>query len=115
MAASSGAIRIEELMNRELRRQQARQERLDKKQGKPSRQAAAQRAAGRAVAEGRERRSIRTYLHEVRQELAKVAWPDRQTLTTYTLVSLIATVALTAYTAGLDFVFKRGFVDFILG
>ncbi len=102
-------------MNRELRRQQARQERLEKKQGKqPSRQAAAQRAAGKAVGEGREKRGIRTYLHEVRQELAKVAWPDRQTLTTYTAVSLIATVALTAYTAGLDFVFKRAFVDLIL-
>ncbi len=102
-------------MNRELRRQQARQERLDKKQAKPSRQAAAQRVAGKAVGEGRERRSIRTYLHEVRQELAKVAWPDRRTLTTYTAVSLIATVALTGYTAGLDFIFKNAFVDFLLG
>jgi len=102
-------------MNRELRRQQARAERLEKKQGKqPSRQAAAQRAAGSAVGEGRERRSIRTYLHEVRQELAKVAWPDRQTLTTYTAVSLITTVALTAYTSGLDYVFNTAFVDLIL-
>jgi preprotein translocase subunit SecE len=101
-------------MNRELRRQQARQERLDKKQGKPGRQAAAQRAAGKTVGEGRERRGIRTYLHEVRQELAKVAWPDRHTLTTYTAVSLIATVSLTAYTSGLDFLFKRAFVDLIL-
>ncbi|MBT8201887.1 MAG: preprotein translocase subunit SecE [Acidimicrobiia bacterium] len=101
-------------MNRELRRQQARQERLDKKQGKPGRQAAAQRAAGKAVGEGKERRGLRTYLHEVRQELSKVAWPDRQTLTTYTAVSLIATIALTAYTAGLDFIFKQAFVDLIL-
>jgi preprotein translocase subunit SecE len=101
-------------MNRELRRQQARQERLDKKQGKPGKQAAAQRAAGKAVGEGKERRGIRTYLHEVRQELAKVAWPDRHTLTTYTAVSLLATVALTAYTSGLDFVFKTAFVDLIL-
>ena len=101
-------------MNRELRRQQARQERLDKKKGATGKQAAAQRAATRATGEGRERRGVRQYLHEVRQELAKVAWPDRQTLVTYTLVSLIATVALTAYTAGLDFVFKRAFVDFLL-
>jgi preprotein translocase subunit SecE len=101
-------------MNRELRRQQARQERLDKKQGKPGKQAAAQRAAGKAVGEGKERRGIRTYLHEVRQELAKVAWPDRHTLTTYTAVSLLATIALTAYTSGLDFVFKTAFVDLIL-
>jgi preprotein translocase subunit SecE len=101
-------------MNRELRRQQARQERLDKKQGKPTRQAQAQRAAGKGTGETKERRGIRTYLHEVRQELAKVAWPDRQTLTTYTIVSLITTVALTGYTAGLDFVFKRTFIDLIL-
>jgi preprotein translocase subunit SecE len=101
-------------MNRELRRQQARQERLDKKQGKPGKQAAAQRAAGKAVGEGKERRGIRTYLHEVRQELAKVAWPDRHTLTTYTAVSLLATIALTAYTSGLDFLFKTAFVDLIL-
>lgn len=101
-------------MNRELRRQQARQERLDKKQGKPGKQAAAQRAAGKAVGEGKERRGIRTYLHEVRQELSKVAWPDRHTLTTYTAVSLLATIALTAYTSGLDFMFKTAFVDLIL-
>ena len=103
-------------MNRELRRQQARQERLDKKKGGAvsSRQQAAQRAAGKTAPDSTERRGIRQYLREVRQELAKVAWPDRQTLTTYTAVSLIATVALTAYTALLDFSFKQAFVDFIL-
>ena len=101
-------------MNRELRRQQARQERLDKKQGKPGRQAQAQRAAGKATGEGKERRGLRTYLHEVRQELAKVAWPDRHTLMTYTVVSLITTAVLTGYTAGLDYVFKKAFIDLIL-
>ena len=102
-------------MNRELRRQQARQERLDKKKGAAtSRQQAAQRAAGKTTPDSTERRGFWQYLREVRQELAKVAWPDRQTLTTYTAVSLIATVALTAYTALLDFSFKQAFVDFIL-
>lgn len=103
-------------MNRELRRAQARQERLDKKKGgaAASRQQAAQRAAGKGASESTERRGFRQYLREVRQELAKVAWPDRQTLTTYTAVSLIATIALTGYTAGLDLVFKQSFVDFIL-
>ncbi len=102
-------------MNRELRRQQARQERLDKKKGGPSsRQQAAQRAATKTAPEAGERRGIRQYLREVRQELAKVAWPDRQTLVTYTTVSLIATVALTLYTWGLDFAFRQAFVDFIL-
>jgi len=102
-------------MNRELRRQQARQERLDKKKGAvTSRQQAAQRAADKTAPESAERRGLRQYLREVRQELAKVAWPDRQTLTTYTAVSLIFTVALTAYTTILDFAFKQAFVDFIL-
>ena len=104
-------------MNRELRRQQARQERLDKKKGgaASSRQQAAQRVAGSKTApDSTERRGLRQYLREVRQELSKVAWPDRQTLTTYTAVSLIATVALTAYTAFLDIAFKQTFVDFIL-
>ena len=102
-------------MNRELRRAQARQERLDKKKGgTTSRQQAAQRAAGKGAPEATERRGFRQYLREVRQELAKVNWPDRQTLTTYTAVSLIATVALTAYTALLDLAFKQSFVDFIL-
>ena len=102
-------------MNRELRRQQARQERLDKKTGgNTSRQQAAQRVAAKTAPDSTERRGFRQYLREVRQELAKVAWPDRQTLTTYTAVSLIATVALTAYTALLDFAFKQAFVDFIL-
>lgn len=102
-------------MNRELRRQQARQERLDKKKGGSTRQAAAQRAATRVATEERkEKRGVRTYLHEVRQELAKVAWPDRQTLLTYTAVSLIATIALTLYTAGLDFGFRQIFIEFLL-
>ena len=103
-------------MNRELRRAQARQERLDKKKGgaTTSRQQAAQRGAGKGAPESTERRGLRQYLREVRQELAKVAWPDRQTLTTYTAVSLIATVSLTAYTSLLDLAFKRSFVDFIL-
>jgi preprotein translocase subunit SecE len=104
-------------MNRELRRQQARQERLEKKKGTTGRQAAAQRAATRATRapeEQKERRGVRTYLHEVRQELSKVSWPDRPTLLTYTAVSLIATVALTLYTAGSDFIFRQFFIEFLL-
>ncbi|NND12635.1 MAG: preprotein translocase subunit SecE [Acidimicrobiia bacterium] len=101
-------------MNREQRRLQQREERRQEAGGqtaRPTATARAQQAAARV--EKRERTSFKQYLREVRQEMGKVAWPDRRTLLTYTVVSLITTVFFTALTSGLDFVFKTGVVEIL--
>jgi len=100
-------------MNREQRRLQEREERRQESERspRPSATARAQQAAARA--ERRERTSFKQYLREVRQEMGKVAWPDRRTLATYTIVSLITTVFFTGLTAGLDFIFKTGIVEIL--
>jgi len=55
----------------------------------------------------RERTPFRQFIREVRQELKKVAWPTHQETTTFTVVVMIVTVAVTGITFGLDFGFKR--------
>jgi preprotein translocase subunit SecE len=61
----------------------------------------------------RERVSFRQFLREVRQELKKVAWPTREETVTYTVVVLIVTLFTTAYTFGLDFLFKQGVLELL--
>ncbi|MDP8958402.1 MAG: preprotein translocase subunit SecE [Actinomycetota bacterium] len=85
-------------MNREIRRLQEREERHLRQQ-----QA---RGAARRPAR-RERTGVRQFLHEVRVELKRVAWPSREELVTYTAVTLITTTALTLLTFGLDVSFKE--------
>lgn len=47
------------------------------------------------------------FLHEVRQELAKVTWPSRKEVITYSIVVLVTVVALGLLVFGLDMVFSR--------
>jgi preprotein translocase subunit SecE len=65
------------------------------------------RAEGKK-APAKERASFRQYLREVRQELKRVAWPTRSQTVTYTVVVLLVTGIVGAYTFGLDFLFKTG-------
>ena len=85
-------------MNRELRRLQEREEKRQQKQrakGVPQRRPK------------RDRASFMQFLREVRQELRRVAWPSRQELMTFTLVTVITTGVLTALIFGMDFTFKK--------
>ena len=98
-------------MNREMRRMQEREERLQKK-GDGSRDKANRRAqAVQAKAPVTERKSlwarIRDYLHEVRQELRKVTWPTREQMIAFTTVTLITSTVLTAVVFGLDILMKE--------
>ena len=43
------------------------------------------------------------FVREVRGELRKVAWPTRPEVINYSIIVLVAVVALTAYVAGLDY------------
>jgi preprotein translocase subunit SecE len=83
-------------VNREMRRLQAKEEERAKKR----RKAAPQQRK-------RERVGFRQFLREVRQELKKVAWPTREETTTFTVVVLVVTTAVTAYTFALDFGLKN--------
>jgi preprotein translocase subunit SecE len=89
-------------VNREMRRLQAKEEERAKKRRKAVPQ---QRK--------RERVGFRQFLHEVRQELKKVAWPTREETTTFTVVVLIVTAAVTGYTFALDFGLKNTILELL--
>ena len=60
-----------------------------------------------------EKKSIGTFLHEVRIELRKVTWPTRKELMQSTVVVLVAVAIMTAYTFVLDTAFSR-FVELVI-
>jgi preprotein translocase subunit SecE len=101
-------------MNRQMKRMQERQERAQKRAGtaRPATPSAATRRA--AVQEKRKRTGARLFLKEVRQELAKVDWPTRRELVSYSIVVLVTVTVLTAYVFGLDSLFTK-FVFNVLG
>lgn len=82
-------------MNRELRRLTEREERR-------------QKARGAGPRPRRERVGFRQFFREVRQELRRVAWPSRQELYTFTVVTVVTTSILTGLTFAMDFLFKKG-------
>lgn len=51
------------------------------------------------------RTSPRQFVHEVRAELRKVAWPTRSEVVNYSIIVLITLVIMTTLIAGLDFLF----------
>lgn len=48
---------------------------------------------------------ITTFLKEVRLEMKKVNWPNRQETIRYTLIVIGISVAVAIYLGGLDFIF----------
>ncbi len=89
-------------MNRETKRMLQRQGSVDA-DGSPTRQKR-QTSAPRPQ-EKEKRTSPGQFIREVRSELRKVAWPTRGEVVNYSLIVLVAIVIVTAYVAGLDFVF----------
>ena len=96
-----------------MRRLQEAEERRRKKaeESGPSRaqrRAAAMQARSQTPAERKSfLRRIGEYLHEVRVELRKVTWPNREQMIAFTTVTMITTVVLTAVVFGLDVVAKQ--------
>ena len=88
-------------MNRETKRMMQRQGQLGP-DGSPVRE---KRAAPAARPPKQERTSPGQFLHEVRGELRKVAWPTKSEVINYSIIVLIAVVLLTALIAGLDWFF----------
>jgi preprotein translocase subunit SecE len=52
-----------------------------------------------------ERTGPREFLHEVRAELRKVAWPTREEVRNYSIIVLVTVVLMTALVALLDYAF----------
>ena len=59
----------------------------------------------------KERTTAKEFLHEVRGELKKVAWPTKNEVITSTVVVLMAVVLMTALIFGLDYVFAKGVLN----
>jgi len=97
-------------MNREMRRIQEREERLQKK-GEPRKDKASRRAASLQSKPQTERKSfiqrIGGYLHEVRQEMRKVTWPTREQMIAFTTVTIVTSVVLTGVIFGIDILMKE--------
>jgi preprotein translocase subunit SecE len=86
-------------LNREQKRQLRKMGALDE-QGKPTR-------AQPTAKKKNERVGIRQYLSEVRDEMRKVAWPDKPEVKRYSIIVIITVVVYTALVGGLDFVFAE--------
>ena len=84
-------------LNREQKRQLRKMGALDE-QGKPTR-------AQRQPKKKSERVGPRQYLREVRDEMRKVAWPNRPEVKRYSIIVIITVVVYTALVGGFDFVF----------
>jgi preprotein translocase subunit SecE len=91
-------------MNRETKRMLQRQGQIGP-DGEVARAKAAPRPAPRPE---RERVGPRQYLHEVRAELRKVAWPTWPEVVRYSTIVLITLIVLTAFVFGLDYIFAKG-------
>jgi preprotein translocase subunit SecE len=89
-------------MNRQTKRQM-------QKSGADQKRAAPQK---RAAAPERERTGPVEYLHEVRQEMRKVAWPTREEVINSSLVVLVSVIVLATIIFGYDYLSAK-FVLFL--
>ena len=51
------------------------------------------------------------FLREVREELAKVVWPSRKEVVTYSIVVILTVLVMGLFVFGLDVLFTRVVVD----
>ena len=86
-------------LNREQKRQLRKMGALDE-QGKPT------RAQKQPPKKKSERAGPRQYLREVRDEMRKVAWPQRPEVKRYSIIVIITVIVYTALVGGLDYVFS---------
>jgi preprotein translocase subunit SecE len=84
-------------LNREQKRNLRRMGALDEK-GAPTR-------VQRQAPPKRERATPAQYLHEVRDEMRKVAWPKRDEVVRYSIVVVITVVVYAAMIGGFDALF----------
>lgn len=51
------------------------------------------------------------FLREVRDELAKVVWPSRREVATYTIIVILTVLVVGLFVFGLDVLFSRVIVE----
>ena len=85
-------------LNREQKRQMKKMGALDD-QGRP------QKAPRAQPKKKQDRVGPRQYLKEVRDEMRKVAWPNRPEVKRYSIIVIITVVVYTALVGGFDYVF----------
>jgi preprotein translocase subunit SecE len=51
------------------------------------------------------------FLREVRDELAKVVWPSRREVVTYSIVVIVTVLVMGLFVFGLDVLFSRAVVE----
>ncbi|MBW7943890.1 preprotein translocase subunit SecE [Patescibacteria group bacterium] len=66
------------------------------------------------MSEGTRTLPVVKYLTEVRQELQRVTWPDRQQTIQKTLLVISVSIAVGIYIGFLDFIFTR-LMTFLIG
>jgi preprotein translocase subunit SecE len=93
-------------MNREIKRAMKKRERAADRLVRPTPQQAAAK---------RKRTSPREFIREVRGELARVAWPSRSEVVTYTIVVLVSVTFFMVVVGGMDYVFTKAVVKLISG
>ena len=86
--------------------------RAEKEQAKRARDSAERRAPKAPTVE-RERGRVATFFSSVRKELAKVQWPDRDTLVQASAVTLLFVAVAATYLGVLDAIFSR-LVDLLI-
>jgi preprotein translocase subunit SecE len=57
-----------------------------------------------------ERTSPKQFVHEVRGEMRKVVWPTKAEVINYSIIVFVAVVVLTAFIAGLDWLFGTAII-----
>lgn len=90
-------------MNRQQRRHLQKQGELGP-DGEPVRQ---QRSAPPQPRAADDRSTATEFVREVRAELRKVAWPNREETINYTSVVLVTLIIITTLIFGLDWVFAK--------
>lgn len=93
-------------MNREMRRLQAREERLQKKSEQDKKTPG--RQAPKEKSDLPFHKRVLRFLKEVRTELQRVSWPTRQQMVAFTAVTLITTISLTLLIFVIDLGFREG-------
>ncbi len=58
-----------------------------------------------------EKAGVAQFLREVRSELRKVAWPNRQEVVSYTIVVLVTTLVLVAIVWSMDWVIRNAVIN----
>ncbi|HMS46408.1 MAG: preprotein translocase subunit SecE [Candidatus Microthrix subdominans] len=96
-------------MNREQKRAMQRAGQVDA-EGSPM---ARDRRQPAKTVRKEERTSPTQFFKEVRSELRKVAWPTREELIRYSIIVLVAIVALTIFVTVLDWIFLKFVQDFL--